>query len=307
MASLSDVESALQALIEAQIYPNGTPPAGSSVVGFPVKIYAGWPDPQQLDADLVETNGLPVASHVSIYPLPTERNTTRFPAEWVDSAVPAATYTIAASGQTITLGGTAPDPYVAQNLAAWVSGRAYVIQATAGQSAADVAAALCQAIQTDVPDASVSGAVITIPAGATLGDVVVGSTGTAAKEVRRQAKQFQIAVWTSNPTLRAQIADLFDPVLADTPRLALPDNSVGQLTYQATREDDFTQKQRIYRRSLIYTVEFATLRTMTAPQMVAGDVRVVDPFGDVIAAPQVASTGALDLNLGVDAALTTVV
>lgn len=306
MASLSDVENALQALIVGQIYPNGTPPAGSSAVAHPVKVYAGWPDPQALDADLVETNGLPMASHVSIYPLPTERNVTRFETRWEDEAVPETTYTITASGQTITLGGQAPSPYAAQNVAAWVSGVAYVVQAGRGQTPAQVATALGGAIQADVPGASVLGSVITLPASAVLGSVIVGATGSAAKEVRRQEKQFHIAVWTSSPTLRATIADLFDPVLADTPRLNFPDGSTGRLHYVTTREDDFVQKQRIWRRSLIYAVEYATFRSMTAAQLVAGDIRVTDPFGNVIVKNLVALPGAFDMNLGGDAGLNTV-
>lgn len=303
MASLSDVEQAMQALIYAQLYPNGAPP---SAVAHPVKIYAGWPDPQTLDTDLVETAGLPVASHVSIYPLPAERNTTRYPADWVENSIPVATYGVAVVGQTITITGAAPNPYAAQNLAAWVNGTAYVVQATAGQTPADVAAALCYAMQADVA-ATVSGAAITLPLGAAIGDVVVGVTGSASKEVRRQEKQFQIAVWTSNPTLRAQIADLFDPVLADTPRLTLADGTVARLLYHMTREDDFAQKQRIYRRSLIYAVEYATIRTQAAPQMVAGEVVVLDPFGNVIEAEAIAEDGQLNFSRSVEGGLNSVV
>lgn len=307
MASLSDVENALVALIAAQIYPNGAPPAGSSVVGCPVKIYAGWPDPQTLDVDLVETDGVPAACHVSVYPLPAERNTTRFSTDWEEGAIPAPTYGIAASGQTIAISGVAPDPYVAQNFAAYVNGTAYVVQTAAGQAASDVAASLCAEIQSDVPGATVSGAVITLPVSATLGAVRIGTTAEATKEVRRQSKQFQIAVWSSNPTLRALIGDTFDPVLADTPRLALADETVGQLTYHGTHDDDFTQKQRIYRRSLIYTIEYPTLRTMTAAQLIAPEVIVTDPFGNVIEAQRVATPGTLDLDRSDNGALNTVV
>ena len=280
MASISDVETALQCVITAALYPNSAPP---SAANHPVKIYPGWPNPQDLDFDMVETSGLPVASHVSTYPLPAGRNTTRHEARWTEDALPAATYGLSVSGAIVTVTGGPPATYSPTNFAIWVNGEAYVYQATSGQTAAQVAAALAALVQVDVPSVTVSGADITIPPSARLGDVAVGVTGSASRQVRREERQFQIAVWTSNPTLRDQIASLFDPILSDTPRLALPDGSTAQLTYQATREDDFVQKQRIYRRSLLYVAEYPTLRTMTAPQIVANKIETPEfPIIDLL-------------------------
>lgn len=281
MASISDVEAALVALIDAQLYPNGD--AGASAVGYPVKIYAGWPDPATLDGDLVETSrgsGKPLAAHVSIYPLPHERNVTRYPQTAQDGALPAATYTLTASGQVITVGGAAPATYFAQNLAVFVNGKPYVTGVTPGQAPAQIAAALGALIVADVPGTTVTGALITLPAGARIGALRVGVSATSTRNVRQQEKQFQISVWTSNPASRSAIADLIDPVLADTPWLSFPDGSAGRLIYRLTREDDFVQQQRTYRRSLIYTVEYATLRTTTAAQIVAGEVDTTDGAGN---------------------------
>lgn len=280
MATISDVEAALQALIYGALYPNAAPP---SVLGYPVKIYAGWPDPATVDADMVESppqSGKPTAAHVAIYPLPTEKNTTRYPATANDGALSAATYTLTASGQVITVGGAAPATYFAQNLAVFVDGKPYVTGATAGQTPAQLAAALQALIVADVAGTTVSGAAITVPAGARIGALRVGVTATSWREVRRQEKHFQIATLSSNPASRAAVADTFDPVLADTPRLALPDGTTGRLICRLTREDDYVQKQRVYRRIHIVSVEYATLRTTTAAQIVSGEVDTSDADGN---------------------------
>ena len=270
MATISHVETALQDLIYAALYPNAAPP---SVLAYPVKIYPGWPDPATLDADMVETaDGVPTAAHVAIFPLPAGRNTTRFPVERTEHAAPAVTYTLTEAGQVVTVGGAAPNPYVAQNLAVFVNGKPYVVTAGSGQTLAQIAAALRALIVVDVAGTTVLGAQITLPAGARIGALRVGSTGSTTREVRREERQVTSMVFSSHPTSRAAVADTFDPVLSDTPRIALADGTAGQLTYHGTRDDDFAQKQRIYRRTITYVVEFPTTITDQAPQMVAGEV-----------------------------------
>lgn len=276
MATISQVEAALGALINTVLYPNGTPP---SALGYPVKIYAGWPDPETLDIDLVETSGSPKAAHVSIYPLPTERNVTRYSSTEAVGTPNPATYTLAASGQQITVGGT-PAAYL-QNLAVLINGTPYLTQATNLATTA-IAAALQALIVVGVPGTTVSGSVITLPAGARIGALRVGTTAAVTQEVKRQERQFQIAVWSSNPTSRAAIADLIDPVLAANSFVTLADGTSGRLLYVLTREDDFTQKQRIYRRSLIYSVEFATELASTATQIVSQQEFLEDSTGVVL-------------------------
>lgn len=78
MADLEEVLPALASIVANAIYPNG----GASVVGADVKVYPGWPVPNNLDSDLAQ--GL---AHVSIYPRPEERNTTRYPVTWQESVI----------------------------------------------------------------------------------------------------------------------------------------------------------------------------------------------------------------------------
>lgn len=276
MAGISDVENALTALISGAVYPNGSSP---SQLGYPVKVYAGWPDPDTLNADMSETTAAtPTAAHVSVYPLPGERNVTRYPQARREGPIASPTYTITALGQVVTLGGAAPSPYAVTNLAVVVDGFAYVYQATAGQTADQVAAGLFAALTADFPDASISGAQITLPDVARVWTPRIGRTAGVTREVRRQEKQFQVSVWTSHPDSRSALYDLFDPVLADTPFLTLADGQKARLIYKGAREDDFTQKQRIYRRSAIWCVEYATLVGETATQIIAPAATLRDAF-----------------------------
>jgi hypothetical protein len=44
----------------------------------------------------------------------------------------------------------------------------------------------------------------------------------------------------------------------------MPDNTWARLLYHGTVEQDTLQKQRIYRRNLLYEVEYATMATETS-------------------------------------------
>jgi hypothetical protein len=284
MATLADVEDALTTLISAQLYPNAPSP---SALGYPVKVYAGWPSPQQLDADMVEAvPGIPTAAHVSVYPLPGERNLTRFPAERRERPRIEPTYTIQVNGQLVTIGGQAPATYFVHNFGFVIDGYAYVYQPTAGLSADQVAAGLHALVAEDFPDAAVAGPVITLPSVARPGQMRLGTVGDVVREVRRQEKQFQVSVWAPNPAARDVLANTFDPIMADTPFLAMPDGTHARLTYKGSRDDDFGQKVRVYRRSFIWCVEYGTTITERATQIIAPLVSLLDSAGaDILDIP----------------------
>ena len=75
MADVSDVCNALVTLAAQAVYPNGTGQA--SIANTGVRLFQGWPLPQQLDADLKAG-----VCQVSVYPRPEERNTARYPQDW---------------------------------------------------------------------------------------------------------------------------------------------------------------------------------------------------------------------------------
>jgi hypothetical protein len=278
MADVSDVVTALGGFVGSTLYP--TTPSGeaaSPVAGSPVRIEAGWPLPQALDDAMAAGK-----THVSIYPRPTERNTTRFPNTREEIPAPAATYTLTRSGQVLTVGGAAPNPYVAQNLAAFVNGKPYVYGATANQTPAQVAAGLRALIAADLAGTSIAGAAITLPATARIGALRVGTTGAVNREVRRQERQFQITVWAPSDAARTAVAKAIDLALAAITFLDLGDGTRGRILYVGSAYNDFAQKQAIYRRDLIYSVEFPTTITEAAAQMVATQTDVETFAGDPI-------------------------
>lgn len=90
-----------------------------------------------------------------------------------------------------------------------------------------------------------------------------GTTGTSIKEIRRQERTFQITIWAPTPAARDMIAKVVDPVLAVTSRFTLPDQTSARLIYKGSPITDMLEKSKIYRRDLLYSVEYATTVTET--------------------------------------------
>lgn len=264
MADLSDVENALGTLIGVTLYPAGAAgEAASPVAGVPVRIEAGWPSPQSLD--IAKRAG---KAHVSIFPRQGEKKTTRQQPDWQEVSRNAATYALAVSGQTITVTGAAPSPFVAQNVAVLINGAPVLYQPTAGRTANQVATSLAALI----PGASAAAGVVTCPPTARIGAARVGVLGQAVRIVRNEAKPFQIVIWAPTPDARVAIARAIDPVLSDTPRLLLADGTIGNLSYTSSTDLDIDQRQGLFRRDLFYTVEFATTRVGTFETIVSSEL-----------------------------------
>jgi hypothetical protein len=173
VADLDDVLNAFVTLCQSALYPNGVP--GGSVAGIPVKIFPGWPIPQDLNKDIAAGK-----AQVSVYARPEEKNTTRYPKQ----------------PQLLAMG--------------------------AG-----------------------------------------GTTGQNITEVRRQERLFQLVIWAPSPQARTAIVNVIDPLLADTIRFTLPDQSSARLIYKGSPISDIVEKANIYRRDLLYTVEYATTKLET--------------------------------------------
>lgn len=278
MADISDVTAALGALIGTALYPAGaTGEAASPVAGAPVLVEEGWPDPKGL-----QTAAKAGKAVVSLYPRPGERNTTRYPREWRDGAINATTYTLIQAGQVVTVGGTAPSTYTPQNLVIFVNGTPYVVQATDGQTAAQLAAALQALIVVDIAGTTVLGAAITLPATARIGALRVGATGTGQRELRRQDRQIQIIVWAPTPEMRTAVAKAVDAALAPLDFIDLVDGTSSRLMYHGSPVNDFDQKQGVYRRDLFYSVEYATTETAVLTQIEVLTENFRDPFDNLV-------------------------
>ncbi len=249
MADLSDVNATLAALAAAAVYPSGT--AQPSVAGIAVTIAPGWPQPAQLDQIVGAGNG-----YVSIYPLPgMDANTTRFAQdEWTD-VVPPAQLTMTVSGySTVTIGGTI-NPGEA---AAIEWNRNYIAHAV---TAADTLATVAAALAAQIPGASASGPVITLPADTFQIIARVSVPVPVLNEIARQERVFSITVWAPTPTARDKLAAAIDVALKRNVRITLPDDTTGLCRYRGTVETDELSKILIYRRSLNYSVEYGTVLT----------------------------------------------
>lgn len=277
MADLSDVMTALVNLAAAAVYPNGTGQA--SVAGVDIRVLPGWPDPATLQTDLAAGKVT-----VSVYPLPAERNTTRYPNEWQDGTINVAKLTLTVSGNTVTVGGTIQS---GESAVVTVNGTSYSYGVLTNDTLNTVAAAIAALIA----GASAVNAVVTIPSAHSLTATVVVQ-GTAVREVKRQDRQFQVTVWAPDFTKRDTVAKYVDVALGDTERMTMPDNSSARLIYMHSPMTDNLEKQGIYRRDLIYSVEYATMATLTTSTVQAPVVNITEgPTGQItITAPTLNSS-----------------
>lgn len=263
MAGLAEVSAALVARIAQIVYPNGT--GQPSITGKPVKIYGGWPSPGVLTKDLAAGK-----VHISVFP-PNgmEKLVDSAVSEWRELVAPEITLSLTLAGQTVTVGGSVSTP---QNMALVVDGKGYVHGVQSEDTLTSIATALAAMVSADQP-ASSAGPVITIP-GAKAISPRVGGAGSSIRELRRQERPFRITIWANCFDSRDPLADLLDAELAGTFHLVLPDGMLGTLRYKSSSQDDSGQKESVYRRDLIYAVEFSTTQVRTDTQITITETNV---------------------------------
>lgn len=258
MADISDVSAALVTTIAGIVYPNGT--SQPSITGAPVLVYSGWPDSGQLRTYLSAGN-----VHVSVFPQPNMlRVVDSSMSDWSTPTAPVNTVTLTLSGQAVTVGGSVSTP---QNAALVVDNKAYVYAVQAGDTLASIATALAALVNVD-QTATAAGAVVMIP-GAKYISPRVGGQGVAVRETRRQEQGFMVTVWANCFDQRDPIASAIDSALSGQIHLTLADQSSATLRYKSSRQDDSQQKEGIYRRDLMYAVEFSTFQSQTLTQITA--------------------------------------
>ena len=264
MADQADVEQALVERVAAALYPNGT--AAPSVIGATCRIYRGWPAAAGLDADLAAG-----VVNVSVFPESSRhhRNTTRWPSEWqvLDPVGPGLVATVA--GDTVTLSG---DAAPGQLVGILVDGQPAVHRTGEAETAALVAAALADMIRILRP-AVLSGTGLTLPGARTVVARVTADQ-PARQEVRRQSQVFRIVCWCPDPATRDAAAAAADLALVPLVFLDLADGTAGRV--RGLRQETFDQSANaaLYRRDLLYEVEYATTLSAMLPTMVFGDVTI---------------------------------
>lgn len=260
MADQSDVETALVALIASTLYPQGIEASGLG--GLTGRVYRGWPNAAALDADLAAG-----VVNVTVFPLPGERNTTRYFDVWMVPDPVAVTLAVTVAGETVSFSGSAAASQVAGVLA---DNTGYIYRTRAGDTPALVAASIAAALRTN-RIAQLSGTSVTIPGvGRLIGRVVADQT--ALWQVRRQKQDFQITCWCPDFASRDTVAAGVDVALAQQRFLLLADGSVGRLLFVRSETSDRGEDAALYRRDLVYSVEYPTTVTQTLPSMLFGDL-----------------------------------
>lgn len=271
MADLSDVESAFVTLISAAIYPSGTSQPSAIVLpsgkALNARVYAGWPLPGDLDADMA--NGVPAGSapiiNVSVFTQSgMEKNTSRFPRDWRAQTPVPCSLTAAVSGVTVTIGGSVtPGHYVTIHAGNYPVSYA----AQSGDTLASVASAL-QSLLAAGMACSAAGPVLTLPS--TMGGRIVtrtGAPGTSIREVDRTNQRFIITIWAPNNASRVAAAKIIRPALGVTDFMPLPDGYAAELKYESSTDVDRTGKQSISCRDLFWWAEYPTTQTMVSYPM----------------------------------------
>lgn len=269
MPDLSDVENVLVSVATQILYPNGT--AADSATGDPIKVFRGWPIQTSLDADLKA--GI---VNVSVFPMDTEQNVTRYASEWIEVPSHPITLTMTVAGSTVTVGGR---PRCPLNAAVLVDRKAFVYPVQATDTPTSIATALAALINIRMP-ASSNGPVITVP-GASKLETRIGAVGSIVQEVKRQKKGFQITVWCNSPLVRDAVASVLDPGLADLTFLSLSDGTSGRIRYERSHTIDSAQRVGLYRRDLHYSVEYATTVERKAAEVVGDIVNVSGDTGPI--------------------------
>lgn len=258
MADISDVETALAALVAQALYPSGT--SAPSAIGADCRIYRGWPNSAALDSDLK-------AGVVNITIYPGDAGgwvTSRYLQEWrTDQVAPTLFCTVA--GATVTFSGTAAQGQLA---GLRIDDRTYAYAVRTGDTPLSVAANLASLASQDAI-INLSGAAISAPAAFRVDARVVGSA-TALKEVRRQRQSIRVACWCPTPATRDAAAVTVDQALAAISFLDLADGTQARVVYAGSTVLDQSQNASLYRRDLLYTAEYPTLITQTQPEMLWG-------------------------------------
>lgn len=268
MADSSDVSNTIAGMIASTVYPNGT--SEPSISGSTIKIYPGWPVPNILQED-INADG----AHISIWALPAERkigSELGRPYRVVEKGEPPMIATV--DGLNITLSGAASVP---TNVYFLIDGVGYHYPVQTGDTLSSVATAM--AIK--IPGALSSGPVITLASAHSV-TARTGGVGTAMRELRRQAKDFQITIWAPTPAMRVLIASVIDGMLSESSNISLGDGAPTMMLYTRQFDSDASENYLVYRRDLVYTVNYATTQSISAPQVVAPVMNVTDTSGNPI-------------------------
>lgn len=282
MADLTDVETAIANIVSAAIYPNGTGQPSILPNAASARIARGWPLPATLDADLAAGN-----AQITVYPLGGSATPTYQIQDQTYTISPAAinlAVTITGPAVTVSGGGTVVNvsgqPATGEYLTL-VCDKSHVYSRS-GSTAAAIISALLTDVQADYPAATATSSSITVPVNAYL-EVRQGGVATLGKVIHRQRHAIMVSVWAPNDAVRTAAASAADIALKENIKIAMPDTSQCILRYLRTMSSDQQEKAMIYRRDLIYDVEFATVQQFPGYVITSTKTSISDPNNAAIA------------------------
>lgn len=278
MADLSDVTAYLAGVAAAAVYPGGI--SQPSVAAMDVRIFEGWPTAEKLDRDVAglnddgsaRANG--PASQVSIFPMPGTGNQVFQIQDHTYVLVPVSLgMAVTVVGNVISVAG---QPNAGEFLTLVCDG-SIVLSRSGASTAALLAAIAADAVAAGYAATS-NATSLTVPV---VHDLVVRQGGRAlmGRVTNRQSQLVMISVWAPNRIARNALAAAIDVLVKATTRVSLPDTSQAIVRYNRTNQSDEMQSVTVYRRDLIYEVEYATLLTFPGFTITTVDVTIASLNG----------------------------
>lgn len=260
MADQADVETALASLVANALYPNGT--ASACVIGNVCRVYRGSPNAPALDADLAAGN-----LHVSVAAdAGRMRNVTRYPRVWTTVAPVPATLSVSVVAAAARFTGSCA---LGQLAGVEADGGLFAYAVQASDTPDTVASNLAAMLRVAGWIVDYAGATIIVPGTERFAARIVNGAG-ALQEIKRQVQGFRVSLWCPDPTSRDAVAPVVDQALAALTFLALADGSAGRITFVSTEARDLDADATLYRRDLVYDVEYPTTLAQMTPAMLFG-------------------------------------
>jgi hypothetical protein len=262
MPDQAEVEETLAAAVARALYPLGAGVA--SAVGNVCRVYRGWPTSAALEADLAAG-----VVHVTIQPMPGSlQDTTRFSAEWQGIA-PMPTLSVAVDGEAVAFSGLAA---VGQVVGVLVDEATYAYRVRAGDTLGVVAAVLAALVRAERPT-ELQGNGFILPGGVGIVARVV-TDGSGGTELRRQRVGFRVTAWCPDPGVRDRVAGCVDLVLAEVQFLDVGGWGCWLRVLGGSVVDEGSAAG-VWRRDLLYSIEYPTVMPGLLPSMLFG-VAVAD-------------------------------
>jgi hypothetical protein len=264
MADQSDVENALAALVANSLYPEGSD--APSVIGMTCRVYRGYPTAPALDADLAKN-----VLHVSVAATDLAgQNVTRYPRKWVSVAPVPATLNVVVTERSAAFSGLCA---LGQLAGVMINETLFSYAVQGNDSAATVASNLAALLRSAGWIVQYSGQTITVPGAERFVARVVSGAG-ALQEIRRQIQQFKISLWCPDPASRDIAAPVIDQALSNLNFMPLADGSYAWTKFTGSTAQDSAADATLYRRDLIYSVEYPTTRAQITPAMLFGSAGI---------------------------------